>query len=181
LAFELADGLRLLDGPGDLDAPVGVDAQALQLRDELAQRVGAVLCVIDLTAPRPPVTDLPVLARVFTKADAVPVVAVAPIGADGAPQFVVSASTGLGIAALAAFLRDNVGGGPRGLSSRLHDVLQRVVEALDAALQGVAEERPEELIAVDLGAALDRLDEIHGRSSPEHLLDRIFAGFCLGK
>jgi len=52
-----------------------------------------------------------------------------------------------------------------------------VQEALVGAEQGALEE----LVAVDLAAALDALDSIHGRSSPEDLLDRIFGAFCLGK
>jgi tRNA U34 5-carboxymethylaminomethyl modifying GTPase MnmE/TrmE len=36
-------------------------------------------------------------------------------------------------------------------------------------------------VAEGLRAACDALDGIQGRTTPEDLLDRIFARFCLGK
>jgi tRNA modification GTPase len=38
-----------------------------------------------------------------------------------------------------------------------------------------------DLAAEALRAATDALDDIAGRTTPEDLLDRIFARFCLGK
>jgi tRNA modification GTPase len=40
---------------------------------------------------------------------------------------------------------------------------------------------PLELLAEELRAATAHLDEITGRTTPEDLLDQIFARFCLGK
>ena len=61
-------------------------------------------------------------------------------------------------------------------------------EALDRAATSVQEGRaaweqgtPLELLADELRVATDHLDEIAGRTTPEDLLDRIFARFCLGK
>lgn len=59
--------------------------------------------------------------------------------------------------------------------------------ALDAALAalGRAEEQagagPSDLLAEDLRAALRPLGEILGEFTPEDLLDRVFARFCIGK
>jgi tRNA modification GTPase len=36
-------------------------------------------------------------------------------------------------------------------------------------------------VAEDLRGATDALDQIAGRTTPEDLLDRLFARFCLGK
>jgi len=40
---------------------------------------------------------------------------------------------------------------------------------------------PSELVAVDLQAAKDGLEEIIGVVSSDDILERIFANFCLGK
>ena len=189
-ATETGSPVRLLDAPGDLATPGVADALALSLRDRLARRVGGVLLVIDPTAPLAPVTDLPVVARVYTKSDLAPPPESGRLGSpadavDGAGavpvQFSVSSVTGAGIADLRGFLLAQVGGGPCGLGARLQAALDGVVHALDAALAGVAVRLPEELIAMDLAAGLAALDSIAGHSSPEAVLDRIFAGFCLGK
>ena len=182
LEVEIAPGLRLLDGPGDLPDPAGVDRDAIGLRDRLTQRAAAVICVVDPTGPHLPKTDLPIVAHVFTKADLCPGEAPAG-GSDGGdvPSFVVSSKTGAGLEELRAHLRKSVGGGPRGLTSRLHEVLAGVETLLAQALAGGGDGTAEELIAADLREALSGLDSIHGRSDPEEVLDRIFAGFCLGK
>jgi tRNA modification GTPase len=40
---------------------------------------------------------------------------------------------------------------------------------------------PPEIVSVDLREALDRLEEIAGRTLPEEVLNRIFSTFCIGK
>lgn len=188
LVFELAAGVRLLDGPGDVEGGAAHDQAALTLRDRLSQRAAGVVSVVDLTDPRPIGSELAMVAQVFTKSDLLSsevvdavVEACAPSRPAGIPVFVTSAVNGSGVKELCAGLCQRVGGGPRGLTARLHAALSQVQgsvqEALVAAEQGVLEE----LVAVDLAAALDALDSIHGRSSPEDLLDRIFGAFCLGK
>jgi tRNA modification GTPase len=97
------------------------------------------------------------------------------------PTFVVSSVTGEGIPALREFLLRSIGGGHHGLSTRVHDALAVVSGALRCAEDLATQGQPEELVALELGVALTALDGVHGRSSPEDLLDRIFAGFCLGK
>jgi tRNA modification GTPase len=60
----------------------------------------------------------------------------------------------------------------------------RVDAALGRARDAVARARTAgaaELAAVELQDALAALDEVDGRSTPEDVLDRIFARFCLGK
>lgn len=184
LAFELASGLRLLDGPGDLGDGPGtsadeVDRQALALRDRMIGSVAGVIEVVDLAAPRfPDPVQAPVVARVFTKIDLHP----PPERTAGAiPTFAVSSVTGAGIPELREFLLASVGGGHHGLATRVHEALETVASSLARADGLSTEGQPEELIALELGSALTGLDRIHGRSSPEDLLDRIFAGFCLGK
>ncbi len=187
LVFDLAPGLRLLDGPGDLpddpalaprsDGPA--DRRAIELRDRIVDRAAGVIEVIDLVAPRfPSPTSAPVVARVFTKRDLRP--DPRPLSS-AVPTFVVSSVTGEGVPALREFLLRSTGGGHHGLSTRVHDALAVVSGALRCAEDLATQGQPEELVALELGVALTALDGVHGRSSPEDLLGRIFAGFCLGK
>ena len=115
------------------------------------------------------------MALVVTKAD---LAEARPFVAEdlSLPTFIVSSHTGEGLESLRAFLGSRVGAGPRSLGSRLDADLSSAETGLSRSVQG-AGSVPEELLAVDLREALDALDRIHGRSSPEDLLDRIFAGF----
>jgi tRNA modification GTPase len=61
---------------------------------------------------------------------------------------------------------------------------QALVESLEAvskAIQGLRENRPYELIAIDVQQALDRLGEIIGINVREDVMDQIFSRFCIGK
>lgn len=69
----------------------------------------------------------------------------------------------------------------RELSARHRAALARGLEALSEARADLAAGIPLDLVAETLRSATDELDEICGRTTPEDLLDRIFAGFCLGK
>ncbi|NLF58082.1 MAG: tRNA uridine-5-carboxymethylaminomethyl(34) synthesis GTPase MnmE [Candidatus Hydrogenedens sp.] len=98
----------------------------------------------------------------------------------------VSAKTGEGLAALDARITETLLGGDTGdagtpMISRLHQE-----DSLRRALAGVVrflEERhlSPELLAFELREALYALGEITGETTPEELLDRIFANFCVGK
>jgi DNA-binding MarR family transcriptional regulator len=58
---------------------------------------------------------------------------------------------------------------------------RRSAEHVGAALDGVENGLPEDLISIDLRAALDTLGEITGETAGEDLLDTIFRRFCIGK
>lgn len=59
--------------------------------------------------------------------------------------------------------------------------LERTREALLNALGAVEQRSTEEIIAVDIRLALDRLGEITGETTSEDVLNHIFANFCIGK
>jgi len=65
--------------------------------------------------------------------------------------------------------------------SRTHqkDSMRRASTCLDRLLANTA--ASPELSALELREALQALGEITGETTPEHLLDRIFASFCIGK
>ncbi len=54
-------------------------------------------------------------------------------------------------------------------------------EALDTALAALADGLGEELLAIDLERVLSALGDIVGETTPDDLLGRIFAEFCIGK
>jgi tRNA modification GTPase len=197
---------RLVDLPGFHDARG--DARANEpdrLAQELAREVRAgadlLLWVVDGAA-----TDEPALRReraelpsgtphllIWNKSD---LTSDAPsAGADVG----VSARTGEGLEALEAAAATALGLGPRGpasearggaestgglgreLSVRHRHALEASARELRASLGALRAGAPLDLVAESLRVATDALDDVSGRTTPEDLLDRIFARFCLGK
>lgn len=198
LAVRLGDDVTLFDAPGDLAEPSAVDAAALALRDRLGARVAGALWVVDAAAPRLPAPSaIPAFGTVLTKLD---LLADAPAqGADRAqvaawlarrdlaalpaPWFLTSARDGRGLAELRAFLASRGRGhAAAGVAfGRWRAAFAAAEAALERAATAGTLGRSDELVAADLADALAALDTVSGRSSPEDLLDRIFAAFCLGK
>jgi tRNA modification GTPase len=180
--------VALWDAPGDLDDPGEVDATALALRDRLAGGAGAAVCVLDATAPSVPGAvrsgGLPLLAVVWSKCDRVAGHPVLPEDLRAAlpadvPVLETSSVLRTGLQALRELLVRSARSGAGDAGGPLREALQRaaaaVARAQDAAAMGP------EVAAVELQAALRALDDLGGRHSPEHLLDRIYGRFCLGK
>lgn len=97
----------------------------------------------------------------------------------------VSATTGAGLEALHARLRDVGGGGGESAGeftarARQVDALRRAAIELDAA-DGWWTDGALELAAEALRAAHDALGEITGKVGADALLGHIFASFCIGK
>lgn len=125
----------------------------------------------------------------------------------GLPWRAISGASGLGLAGLGTWCSELLGygeavgdeseGGGRsaadrcvgsdvgsieaGLGARHLGALRAARDCIDRALDSARSGIPLDLVAEDLRAATDALDEISGRTTPEDLLDRIFAQFCLGK
>lgn len=186
LRIALPDGGALWDAPGDLDAPGELDAAALALRDRVGGAAAACVCVLDANCPQPPASALlgalPCVAVVWTKCDLappppVPAALAARLPAT-TPAFATSARTGAGLAALRAHLAAASTRGAVDAGGPLRQALGGCLTALDRALAAVG---GPETAAVDLQEALRSLDAIAGTHSPEDLLDRIYARFCLGK
>jgi tRNA modification GTPase len=187
LRIEIAPGVVLWDAPGDLEHPADLDQQALALRERLSGRAVSALCVLDASDPVAPAlalqTSLPWLAVVWTKCDLAPPpplpAAVAARLSPGLPVFATSAAARTGLEPLRALLercaRGSVvdAGGP----------VRAALQAARAAVLRVATlaDRDTELAAVELQQALRALDGFVGSHTPEHLLDRIYGRFCLGK
>jgi len=175
---EIAPGVALWDAPGDLAAAEGWDREALRLRDRLAGRAAGVIWVVDPGDAGAVPRGAEIVAVVATRAD-LGGAFLPPAELASVPWFHVSATRGTGIAGFRSWLLQTRG-------SAGADALGPLREALDLALgaiarAGGASHAAPELAALELRAGLDALDGIGGNHSPEHLLDRIFGRFCLGK
>ena len=133
--------------------------------------------VLWLVAPDVDRLDPPVqtpLWTVGTKADLGPV--------EARHALSVQTGTGLGelLAALSAFAADAAGVGAPALVSRERDLvaLQTAQSALDRFL---SEGATDEIAAEHLRQASLALERLLGRIDTEHVLDRLFASFCIGK
>ncbi len=98
----------------------------------------------------------------------------------------VSAARGEGLDALGAVVAEALergasGGSGRELSVRHSEAMHQAAERLSEGRRAWEEGLPLDLLAARLREATDCLDGIAGRTTPEDLLDRIFARFCLGK
>jgi tRNA modification GTPase len=106
----------------------------------------------------------------------------------GHPAAAVSALTGGGIDELEQLIRTTALGGslPSAEGSALttvrqRDAARRALAHVVAAREGYDSGAPEDLLAVDLGAAVRALGELTGEDATEDLLDTIFSRFCIGK
>lgn len=186
LRIALPGGGVLWDAPGDLEAPGELDAAALALRDRVGGAAAACLVVLDASRPQAPASallgPLPCAGVVWTKCDLtapppLPPALAARLPA-GTPTFATSVRTGDGLAALRAHLAASSARGAVDAGGPLRAALGACLSALDRALAAAG---GPETAAVDLQEALRSLDAIAGTHSPEDLLDRIYARFCLGK
>lgn len=66
-------------------------------------------------------------------------------------------------------------------SIRHKEALENTVRSLQNALEAIKANATEEIIAVDFRLALDHLGKITGETTPEDVLNHIFANFCIGK
>jgi tRNA modification GTPase len=176
----------LIDGPGleAVDGGPGVRAQELFARARA--QADLVLWVVDGSAPpSSPAAARPEGARlvVATKLDLAPAGTLGDLG--GLPVLAVSARTGAGLPALARAVGrelEHAGeGAVRGLHARHRAGLEVALAALERGARELADEGPLDLVAEEVRAALAALEELSGRTTPEDVLDRIFARFCLGK
>ena len=94
----------------------------------------------------------------------------------------VSALTGEGMSHLMSALLDRAAALLPGESEyALHERQRRGVAALVSHLESAAAHRDFLIVAEELRHARSAIDELTGRASTEHMLDRLFAGFCIGK
>jgi tRNA modification GTPase len=98
----------------------------------------------------------------------------------------ISARTGAGLEALREHLKEIMGydaGAAGTVSARARHVeaLQRAERHTETAVRQLTESRAGELVAEELRAAQQALNEITGEFHADDLLGRIFGSFCIGK
>ncbi|MEM9065538.1 MAG: GTPase [Planctomycetota bacterium] len=176
--------VELCDLPG-LDAePMGVAGKAAQAAAERAIAAADLVIACDPDGRWWFVDTTRPALRVRTKLDL--------HGATDAP-LAVCARDGAGLAALRRAIADEAIGGPASTEAQAElSVVPRhrrafgeAVEALQAAgllVDATARSLDEpELVAAELRLALDRLGEVTGRVTPDEVIGRVFASFCVGK
>ncbi len=104
----------------------------------------------------------------------------------GSQHVFTSARTGEGLEALKSLLQEQISassnsGGAFRLNMRHIQHLNDARDHLQRANQAVEQDRPYELIAVDLRDGLESLGKIVGDVGIEGILDVIFSEFCIGK
>ncbi|SFL39676.1 tRNA uridine-5-carboxymethylaminomethyl(34) synthesis GTPase MnmE [Methylorubrum salsuginis] len=101
-----------------------------------------------------------------------------------AETLLISARTGAGLDTLLAAIQRvaeaSLGGDALVTRERHRDALTRTVIHLDRVV-AASPDYPPELTAEDLRLAVRSLGEVGGHVGVEEMLDRLFAGFCIGK
>ena len=186
--------LHVLDTAGLRAGGDIVEEEGVRRAQAEMQRAERVLFVIDAAADpegsalrreraRLP-ADVP-LTLVFNKCDLAPGIPVADT-ISGPPRIILSALSGTGLDVLRMHLKLSMGfqtseSGTVSARQRHLDSLARVRAHVDAAERQLRERRAGELVAEELRAAQQDLNEITGEFTPDDLLGRIFSSFCIGK
>ncbi len=188
----------LLDAPGLDPRASGVDRSAQERARELREAAHLFLWVVDAARPdvevaADEVLDLPAsvpILLVWTKGDR-------DDARPGPPRELVgharasvgvSALTGAGLdelrRAVSRLLSEDAGergSAARELAARHARALRDAALELERARVALGEEAPLDLVAEALRSATRELDRIRGETTPEDVLDRVFARFCIGK
>jgi len=191
--------VRLTDTAGIRPPGDAIEKEGIDLLWERLEAADAVLLMMDGSTPLSPedremITKMgeKPLIPVLNKSDLPQKVEERQVRellpASSPPIVRISAKTGQGIDCLTGTVRDLLLSTPAGESSdamiahlRHRIVLERAGECLERAREGLAKTLSPELIALEIREALDALGEITGRTTPEEVLERIFAKFCFGK
>ncbi|MEZ4525242.1 MAG: hypothetical protein R2941_04910 [Desulfobacterales bacterium] len=103
------------------------------------------------------------------------------------PRIVISAKYNQGIGELRELIADMVLKSAFASESaiipnlRHRQAIEKSLQAVNAAGQGMERGIPFELVSIDIREAADLLGEIVGITVREDVLDRIFSTFCIGK
>jgi len=166
----------LIDTAGLRDSVDPIEAEGVRRARALVERADLVLGLRSIdSAPYQVEDDAPVL-RIATKSD---------LPGDAlAGELAISVKSGNGLAELLSEIVERLGkldqGEPALLTRERHRAA--VTDAIAAIERAVrAEHGQSELIAEDLRLAVVALERLVGRIDVEHVLDRLFAGFCIGK
>jgi tRNA modification GTPase len=175
--------VRLIDVPGE-EAPTDeLREKMMAARDAAlldADLIVQVIAATDEMIPEPPdPRHIVVMNKVDLLQNSDPRV--------NAQLRAVSAKTGQGIAALRSALaqitarKEHTSASRLVLNHRHREILQQSLRTLEHAHAAVASTLHPELLAAELRHALDQLGQMTGTLSPDEVLGRVFAQFCIGK
>lgn len=104
------------------------------------------------------------------------------------PSFPLSSTTGAGVEALRAGMRDAVWSGAAqasadlvAINTRHQSCFEKASRALAAAQEALRRNEAPEFVALDVREALQHVGEVTGRVDVEEILGVIFSQFCIGK
>ena len=154
-----------------LDTSEPLTDEDARIQDRIAERNGIV-----------------VLNKIDLLPDHLPDKGFLPASWQNMPFAAVSALTGQGMASLKAQIVHAAIGDTNGraehavLPNLRHEMaLRSCLQALDAVFNGMEQDSPAELIALDLTESIRWLDRITGTEPSPDVLDQIFSQFCIGK
>ena len=186
--------LHILDTAGLREAADVVEQEGIRRAHAEMSRADRVLFVIDavedpgglaFTAEKKRLpADVPV-TLIFNKCDLATGIPVADTYS-GPARFNLSALTGKGLPELRAHLKQSMGyqtleSGTVSARQRHLDSLARARRSFEDAARQLEERRAGELVAEELRATQQALNEITGEFTSDDLLGRIFSSFCIGK
>ncbi len=187
--------VRIVDTAGIRESKETVEALGIQRARQKAAEADIVLAVLD--GSEPPTDDDTALLDSLADKSCILVCNKMDIGKrencrqlearyPDLPVVPLSARTGAGIDDLETAIYDTVtrgaaGDGTVSPNARQLAALKKALAAAERLAAGLADGLPYDLVAVDLQDALDHLADIVGQTTPDDILDHIFAEFCIGK
>jgi len=171
--------VTLLDTAGLRESADAVEREGVRRTRDRVASADLVLWLTPIDADAPPPAGSPdaVVIRVATKIDSVPKPALDD-------RHAISCVTGEGLDSLLKRIEacaTELAGEPALLTRARHrDAVQHARESVLRAADGVSPDRLE-LAAEDVRLAVRALEGLVGRVDVEHVLDRLFSSFCIGK
>jgi tRNA modification GTPase len=184
-------GLHITDDP--------IEKAGIARAEERIQHADLILFVLDAGEPLT-AEDFRIHSRIAGKNrivvlnkidlvnDGTPVDGLVPDDWETVPFAVVSALTHQGLDDLKAQIVQAATGDIGGRAEHAvipnlrHEMaLRRCLQALNAVFDGIENDAPAELTAIDLGESIRWLDRITGTEPAPDILDQIFDQFCVGK
>ena len=189
--------VTLVDTAGVREAADEIEREGVRRAADAARSADLLMLVLDLSEPLQ-AEDLALIEQTrhqrrilaANKCDRHPAWDPAAIVGESIPWCVLSIRTGQGVSTLLEIVAAALGASfettdaPRVTNERHIQLLRRCAASLQRAVDESARlgaGAPEELLLFELAGARAALDEIAGTRTPEDVLERIFARFCIGK
>ncbi|MFM7059046.1 MAG: tRNA modification GTPase [Planctomycetota bacterium] len=187
--------VELIDTAGWEEAAETIGSQAQEFREEQMRAADLVLwcsaadlpdadAAADQMLQQRLIPDSTRQLRVRTRGD----LALVRDGVTSSAELIVSAATGSGLDALRTATVAQLLGGSQARtellassSVRCRNSLERALGCLQRANEAASQQLGDELLSVELRAALQELAEVLGEVCTDDLLDHIFSRFCIGK